>query len=67
VSLKNQAELERDATIIEESHAQGDLSDTNYRVLKEIVEKARGGEWGAAESRAYEFRKQFGDRGALFE
>jgi hypothetical protein len=67
VSLKNQAEVERDARIIEERHAQGELSRANYEVFQEVIEKARNREWGAAESRAYEFRKQFGDRGAYFD
>ena len=67
VSLKNKSELEQDARMIEERHAQGELSDSSYRTLREVIEKARAGDWKSAEGRAYEFRKQFGDRGAYFD
>ena len=67
VSLKNRSELEQDARMIEERHAQGELSDSSYRTLRAVIEKARGGDWKSAEGRAYEFRKQFGDRGAYFD
>jgi hypothetical protein len=67
VSLKNQSELEKDAKVIEERHAHGELSDSHYQVLREVIAKARAGDWISAEGRAYEFRKQFGDQGAYFE
>jgi hypothetical protein len=66
VSLKNVKELESDAALIEARHDAGDLSDGNHRVLGEIIAKARAGDWAAAEAKAYEFRKRFGDDGAYF-
>jgi hypothetical protein len=67
VSLKNKAELERDAGVVEERHDRGELSRTNYEVLREVIDQARAGDWKSAEQRAYDFRKQFGDRGAYFD
>jgi hypothetical protein len=67
VSLKSKTELEKDGKNIDERHAAGELSDAKHRDLQEIVEKARLGDWAAAEKRAYEFREQFGDRGAFFK
>jgi hypothetical protein len=56
VSLRNKSELERDAARIEARHASGELSDAPYRTLRAILEKARAGDWSAAEKQAYEFR-----------
>jgi hypothetical protein len=67
VSLKNVKEMERDAKLIDERHAAGELSDGNYKEIQEIVEKARAKDWGAAEKQAYEFRAQFGDQGSYFK
>ena len=58
VSLKNRKELEKDAGRIDARHASGDLSDARHTDLREIIEKARAGDWAAAEKRAYEFREQ---------
>ncbi len=57
VTLKNRKELDRDAERIAERHTAGELSDAPYRTLQEIVEKARAGDWSAAEKQAYDFRK----------
>jgi hypothetical protein len=67
VSLRNRVELEKDAQAIEDRHTKGDLTDANYQVLREVIEKARSGDWTSAERGAYEFRKLFGDHGAYFE
>jgi hypothetical protein len=67
VSLKNEKELEKDAKLIDERHAAGELSDGKYQEIQEIVEKARLKDWGGAEKRAYEFRAQFGDKGSYFK
>jgi hypothetical protein len=66
VSLKNRKELEKDARVIDQRHAAGVLSDARYNDLRAIVEKARAGDWDAAEKRAYQFRAPFGDRGSFF-
>jgi hypothetical protein len=57
VSLKNKKELDRDARRIEERRASGELSEAPYRALQAIIEKARAGDWGAAEEQAYRFRE----------
>jgi hypothetical protein len=67
VSLKHEKEVENDAKLIDERHTAGELSDGKYRELAEIIEKARAKDWGGAETRAYEFRKQFGDEGSFFK
>jgi hypothetical protein len=67
VSLRNSAELEKDARVIDERHAAGELSDAKHEILREVIDKARAGDWNTAENRAYAFRKRFGDQGAFFE
>ena len=67
VSLKHEKEVDNDAKLIDERHAAGELSDEKYRELGEIIEKARAKDWAAAEKRAYEFRKQFGNEGSFFK
>ncbi len=67
VSLRNARELEKDARIIDDRHASDDLSESRHSALQEVISRARAGDWAAAESRAYEFRKEFGDRGAYFK
>jgi hypothetical protein len=57
ISLKNKKELDRDAQRIEERHASGELSDAPHRALRQIIEKARAGDWGEAEKQAYDFRE----------
>ncbi len=58
VSLKDKAELERDAARIDDRHTSGELSEGAYKALLEIISKARDGEWAEAESRAYGFREK---------
>jgi hypothetical protein len=58
VSLRSAKELEKDAKRIDARHEAGQLSDSGYRDLSEIIAKARSGDWAAAEKRAYEFREQ---------
>ncbi len=67
VSLKHEKEFERDAKVIDERHAAGEISDDKYRELAEIIKKARAQDWPGAEKQAYEFRSQFGDKGSFFE
>jgi hypothetical protein len=66
VSLKDAGEVERDARAIDERHTSGKMSDGKYREIAEVIARARAKDWAAAEKRAYEFRAQFGDRGAYF-
>jgi hypothetical protein len=67
VSLKHDKEAERDAKLIEERRASGELSLANYRELSEIIARARAKDWAGAEKRAYEFRARFGDTGSYFD
>ena len=67
VSLKHPKEVERDAQVIEQRHAAGELSEGNYRRLQQIIAKARARDWAGAEKQAYAFRAQFGDRGSYFQ
>lgn len=57
ISLRNQKELERDIERIEDRRASGELSDASYEKLREIIKKAQGGDWAAAEKQAYEMRE----------
>ena len=57
VTLKNTKELEKDAKRIDDRHAAGQLSDAGHRELREIIDKARAGNWGDAEEQAYKFRE----------
>jgi len=58
VSLKNADELEKDARRINGRHDAGELSDSSYQALNEIIEKARSGDWAEAEKKAYHFRER---------
>ena len=58
VSLKNAEELEKDAKRIDDRHDAGELSDSSFQSLNEIVTKARAGDWAGAEKKAYHFREQ---------
>ena len=57
VSLRNKKELDKDIQRIEGRHASGELSDESYKDLQEIIRKAQGGNWAAAEKQAYELRE----------
>ena len=58
VSLKDKAELEKDAKRIEARRRSGELSDGGHGDLQVIIEKARTGDWAGAEEAAYEFREK---------
>jgi hypothetical protein len=58
VSLKNSKELEKDAKRIDDRHHAGELSDSSFQSLNEIIGKARSGDWAEAEKKAYHFREQ---------
>lgn len=56
VALKDAKQVGLDAGRIDDRHASGELSDDAYEGLREIVAKARAGDWAGAERRGYEFR-----------
>ncbi len=58
VSLRDKAELEKDAKRIDARHASGELSDAGHRDLQSIIAEARNGRWGEAEKQAYELREK---------
>jgi hypothetical protein len=58
VSLKNEKELERDAKLIDERRAAGELGTSEYREIKEIIAKARAKDWASAERDAYALRER---------
>jgi hypothetical protein len=57
ITLKNKNELDKDIVRIEQRHSSGELSDTSFADLQEIIKKARVGDWGGAEKKAYEMRE----------
>jgi hypothetical protein len=57
ITLRNKKELDRDIKRIEERHTSGELSAESYGDLQEIIEKAKGGDWGEAEKQAYALRE----------
>jgi hypothetical protein len=59
VSLKNSSELEKDAQRINDRHAAGELSNGRHKDLQAIIQKARSGDWAAAEKQAYELRARY--------
>ena len=67
VSLRNPAEVDRDAALIERRHDAGELSDARHRALLAIIAAARRNDWAGAETLAYEFRAPFKDGGAFFK
>ena len=58
VSLRDKVELEKDAGRIEALRASGGLSESSFADLREIIAKARAGDWPGAEKQAYEFREK---------
>lgn len=58
ISLKNPKELEKDAQHLDGRHTSGLLSEARHKELSAIIEKARSGDWGAAEEMAYQFREK---------
>ena len=67
ISLMNDQELQRDASLIDDRHIAGQMSDDNYKELVPIIDMAKAMDWSGALKRAYEFRAQFGDRGSYFQ
>ncbi|WP_422927970.1 hypothetical protein [Singulisphaera sp. PoT] len=56
VSSRNDGWLDANAKLIEERHSQGKLADGEYEALKQIVAKAKAGDWPAAEKEVYALR-----------
>jgi hypothetical protein len=58
ITMKNSIWLEDDARLAETRHSAGQLADADYAPLVSIIEKARLGDWQAAENLGYQFRKE---------
>jgi hypothetical protein len=58
ITLSNARLLEDSAKRAKERYDAGHLTDEEYRAMEAIINKARAGDWGAAESDAYLFRKK---------
>ena len=58
VVLKDRKELERDALRIDARRSEGELSESIYADLQEIIKKARAGDWSTSEKDAYAFRER---------
>jgi hypothetical protein len=57
ITLKNKKELDKDVKRIEERHDSGSLSDTSFKDLQGIFQKAQNGDWSEAEKLAYTLRE----------
>jgi hypothetical protein len=58
ITLKNARLLEASAVRARARHDAGQLADADYQAMEAIIEKGRSGDWPAAESDAYAFRKR---------
>jgi hypothetical protein len=58
ITLSNARLLEDSDNRAKERYAAHQLTDEEYKSMEAIINKARGGDWGAAESDAYVFRKE---------
>jgi hypothetical protein len=58
VTMKNANWLEEDARLVEKRHEAGQFTDWEYEQVLAIIEKARLGDWQAAENLGYQFRKE---------
>ena len=58
VSLRNQGQLAKSVVRIVERHDSGELCESSFHRLMQIVEAAKSGDWSGAESRAYAYREE---------
>ena len=56
VSSRNVSWLDTNAKRLEQKHAEGKCTDSEYATFKAILDKARAGEWKAAEDSVYALR-----------
>ena len=56
VSARNASWLDKNAKLLEQRRAEGKCSDAEYETFKAIIDKARAGEWKAAEEAVYALR-----------
>ena len=58
ITLKNARLLEASAVRAQTRHDAGELGDAEYQGMEAFIDKARSGDWPAAEADAYAFRKR---------
>ena len=58
ITLKNPRLLEASAVRARARHDAGQLADAEYQTMEAFIDKARAGDWQAAEADAYAFRKR---------
>jgi hypothetical protein len=56
VSARNASWLDTNAELLDQKHARGQCTDAEYATFKTIIDKARAGEWKAAEDSVYALR-----------
>jgi len=56
VSTREPKWLDENAALIEKRHDEGTCSDSEYAALKAVVDKAKAGDWDAAQEAAYALR-----------
>ncbi len=57
ISAKNTDWLEKNADMIQERRSSGKMGKEEYEAFRAILEKARSGDWSAAEKQALAFQK----------
>jgi hypothetical protein len=58
ITMQNARLLEESALRATARHDAGQLTDVQYQGMEAFINKARAGDWSAAETDAYEFRKK---------
>lgn len=58
ITLQNSRLLEEDARTAKDRYDGGYLTDDEFQGIKAIIDKARHGDWSAAEEEGYRFREQ---------
>ena len=66
IALRDGAELDRDARVIEARYTTGAISDASMKALRRMIDLARTRQWSQAEAEAYRFRERCGSRGSFF-
>jgi len=57
ISARNSQWLERNAEVLEERRAAGNVSDEEYETFQAIIDEAKAGKWDDAEQDAIAFQK----------
>ncbi len=58
ITLRNERLLDAAAARVAQRHAAGELDEADRAAIQALVEQAKTGDWGGAETAAYAFRRQ---------